>query len=343
MLFIGPFPQPVHGQSLATQSIFDFFKNQEFIIRKIDVAATGWRKLIMHLYAFFIVLFAPKTAVYMSLNSNKGLILNILIILAARLKSSELYLHYHAYDHIRRRSKTLYWLAKIAGRRACHIVLGQTMAHDLQQSVDFEINTFVLNNSKLIHLNSVVVQAKNSSVRLGHLSNLTQEKGLTTTIDTAIYLQDYFPIELHLAGPSSSKYVNNEILRAKEALGENLKYLGPLYGQAKDQFYADIDYFIFPSQYKNEAEPLVVLEALAAGVPVITSNIGCISDDIGQVGGIALEVNENFAENAKNYLSKIEQNSEYSIASDNAKKRFLELLNESNNQLNALCQRMRKA
>lgn len=343
MIFIGPFPKPVHGQSLATQSIFDFFKDQELSIRKIDVAATGLKKLKMHFYAFLIVLFSPKTAVYMSLNSNKGLILNILIILAARLKSSELYLHYHAYDHIRRRSKTLYWLAKIAGRRACHIVLGQTMAHDLQQNFDFEIDTFVLNNSKLIHLNSVAAQAKHSFVRLGHLSNLTKEKGLTTTIDTAIYLQDYFPIELYLAGPSSSEYVNNEILRAKEVLGENLKYLGPLYGKDKDQFYADIDYFIFPSQYKNEAEPLVVLEALAAGIPVIASNIGCISDDIGAVGGIALEVNGHFAENAKTYLLKIQENGEYYQASVNAKKRFLELLNESIDQLNTLCQRMRKA
>lgn len=342
MIFIGPFPHPVHGQSLATQSIFDYFKSQGLSIRKIDVAAKGLKKLVMHFFAFLFVLFAPKTAIYISLNSNKGLILNILIIAAARLKSSDLYLHYHAYDHIRRQTKTLYWLAKIAGRSTCHIVLGQTMEDDLRKCFDFEIDTFVLNNSKLITNNEKITQNRIKKVRLGHLSNLTQEKGLTTTIDTAIYLKNHFPVELVLAGPSSSDYVNSEIFRAKDAFDSSLKYLGPVYDQAKDQFYADIDYFIFPSQYKNEAEPLVVLEALAAGVPVIASNIGCISDDIGVGGGIALDVNESFAENAKKYLSRIEQNSEYSLASNNAKKRFLELLNESNDQLYILCERMRK-
>lgn len=340
MIFIGPFPKPVHGQSLATQSMFEFFSQAGFNQKKIDVSATGIKKIIAHLYAFIVILFSEKTSVYISLNSNNGLILNVLLVLAARLKNSNLYLHYHAYDHIRRRSKVLYWLTKLAGKRACHIVLGQTMANDLQKSVGFQLDTFVLNNSKLIEQNKFHAQPKESVIRLGHLSNLTKEKGLTATIDTAIYLKNYFSIELHLAGPATSEYVNDEIQRAKAAFGESLKYLGPLYGQDKDQFYASIDYFIFPSQYKNEAEPLVVLEALAAGVPVIASRIGCIADDIGSVGGISLNVDDHFAYNTKMYLYEIENNLQYSQASFDAKQRFIELLEISTNQLNLLSKRM---
>lgn len=342
MIFIGPFPKPVHGQSLATQSMFEFFSQAGFNQKKIDVSATGIKKIIAHLYAFVVILFSEKTSVYISLNSNNGLILNVLLVVAARLKNSNLYLHYHAYDHIRRRSKVLYWLTKLAGKRACHIVLGQTMANDLQKSVGFELDTFVLNNSKLIEQNKFHAQPKESVIRLGHLSNLTKEKGLTATIDTAIYLKNYFSIELHLAGPATSEYVNDEIQRAKAAFGESLKYLGPLYGQDKDQFYASIDYFIFPSQYKNEAEPLVVLEALAAGVPVIASNIGCISDDIDSTGGISLSMDENFKPKVKHYLSQIEHENKYFQASINAKNRFLELLMTSQDQLELLVERMRK-
>jgi glycosyltransferase involved in cell wall biosynthesis len=342
MIFIGPFPKPVHGQSLATQSMFEFFLDVGFSLKKVNVSSTGLRKILEHIYACLVILFSSKTAVYISLNSNKGLILNILLVLVARLKGSKLYLHYHAYDHIRRKSKVLYWLTKLAGKNACHIVLGETMAKDLRQCTDFELDTCIVNNSKLINLNSFAEKPRSSFIKIGHLSNLTQEKGLTDTIDVAIYLKDFFSIKLYLAGPTTSEYVQEEISRAKEVLGENIEYLGPLYGEAKDKFYSEIDYFIFPSQYKNEAEPLVVLEALSAGIPVIASNIGCISDDIDSTGGISLSMDENFKPNVKHYLSQIEHENKYFQASINAKNRFLELLMTSQDQLELLVERMRK-
>lgn len=342
MIFIGPFPKPVHGQSLATQSMFEFFLQVGFALKKVDVSATGLKKVIMHIYAFFIILFSAKTSVYISLNSNNGLILSVLLVLAARLKGSSLYLHYHAYDHIRRQSKVLYWLTKLAGKNACHIVLGETMARDLRKCTDFELDTCIVNNSKLIQLNSSAEKQRSKFIKIGHLSNLTKEKGLTDSIDTAIYLNDFFLIKLYLAGPATSEYVQEEIKRAKDALGENLEYLGPLYGENKDKFYSDIDYFIFPSQYKNEAEPLVVLEALSAGVPVIASQIGCITDDIGYSGGISLSIDEAFKSNVKDYLNQIEKDTNYSKASMDAKNRFEELLVISKDQLQLLVERMRK-
>lgn len=342
MIFIGPFPKPVHGQSLATQSMFEFFLQVGFALKKVDVSATGLKKVIMHIYAFFIILFSAKTSVYISLNSNNGLILSVLLVLAARLKGSSLYLHYHAYDHIRRQSKVLYWLTKLAGKNACHIVLGETMARDLRKCTDFELDTCIVNNSKLIQLNSPAEKQRSKFIKIGHLSNLTKEKGLTDSIDTAIYLNDFFLIKLYLAGPATSEYVQEEIKRAKDALGENLEYLGPLYGENKDKFYSDIDYFIFPSQYKNEAEPLVVLEALSAGVPVIASQIGCIADDIGYSGGISLSIDEAFKSNVKDYLNQIEKDTNYSKASMDAKNRFEELLVISKDQLQLLVERMRK-
>jgi glycosyltransferase involved in cell wall biosynthesis len=342
MIFIGPFPKPVHGQSLATQSMFDFLNSESIAIRKIDVSGTGLKKIMMHIYAFLTILFTGKTSVYISLNSNNGLILNIFLVLAARLRGSKLCLHYHAYDHIRRKTLVLYWLAKLSGKYTCHIVLGQTMANDLKESVGFNLDTFILNNSKLIKQSHGVSQKTAHIIRLGHLSNLTKEKGLTTTIDTAIYLNNLFNIKLYLAGPAESDYVKSEIQRAKDKLGDNIKYLGPLYGDDKDKFYRSIDYFIFPSQYKNEAEPLVVLEALAAGVPVIASDVGCIADDISSTGGISIKVDDNFVENTKQYLIRMEEENNYKNASLNARHRYLELLEISGDQLNKLSEKMKQ-
>ncbi len=55
-------------------------------------------------------------------------------------------------------------------------------------------------------------------------------------------------------------------------------YCGPLYGEAKDKFYDSLDVLLFPTDYANEAEPLVIHEAIRAGISVIACERGAIAD-----------------------------------------------------------------
>ena len=45
-------------------------------------------------------------------------------------------------------------------------------------------------------------------------------------------------------------------------------------------FYTQLDLLVFPTMYVNESEPFVILEALAHGVPVITTPRGCIASSL---------------------------------------------------------------
>lgn len=336
MIFIGPFPDPVHGQSLATQNLYDFLKRENLNIQTVNVSGSLFRKILMNLYASILIFFSKKTSVYISLNSNKGLILNLLMVFSARVRNFEVFLHYHAYDHIRRKTLTLKLLSRISGGKAQHIVLGKAMEDDLKDCIGYNSKIIILNNSKLIHQKYNKKSNELSLIRLGHLSNLTKEKGLTITINTAIYLSKFLNIELYLAGPATSEEIKNEIIRAKEALGSALIYLGPIYDDRKNNFYDHINFFIFPSQYKNEAEPLVVLEALAAGIPVIASDIGCISGDLSNKGGVVFKTDESFPQSSYKYLEGIQRNKAYNRSSLNAREQFLDLLNQSDNQLRSL-------
>ena len=45
-------------------------------------------------------------------------------------------------------------------------------------------------------------------------------------------------------------------------------------------FWKDADIFVFPTYYHNECFPLVILEAMEQGLPVISTNEGGIRDEV---------------------------------------------------------------
>ena len=54
-------------------------------------------------------------------------------------------------------------------------------------------------------------------------------------------------------------------------LGEMVDFVGQLTGDEKWQAYADADVFFFPTHYASEATPLVIMEALGMGLPVLST------------------------------------------------------------------------
>ncbi len=51
-----------------------------------------------------------------------------------------------------------------------------------------------------------------------------------------------------------------------------------MFGKEKDRIFRKCDVFIFPTYYKNECFPLVLLEAMQYKLPVITTDEGGIPD-----------------------------------------------------------------
>jgi glycosyltransferase involved in cell wall biosynthesis len=80
--------------------------------------------------------------------------------------------------------------------------------------------------------------------------------------------------------------MDGEIRRALEACArdfpENFEWLGPVDSETRDGLLSGADLFLFPTRYANEAQPLVLIEALEAGVPVLANDRGCIGDMLGR-------------------------------------------------------------
>lgn len=335
LLAIGPFPPPVHGQSLATEHLVEGFATAGISVLRVDVSGSLGGKLIAHLLALFRVL-AGRGPCYISLNSNSGIWLSLALLAVARIRGRPTLLHYHSYALVRRRSVAVALLVQLSGKRSKHIVLGPRMAAALQEHYPHLAGrTLVLNNSGLIDpAGSPRRREMGPRLRLGFLGNLTLEKGIDTAVEVTRRLVDAgHSCTLIVAGPVSSPGAAEALQSARTSLGEHLIYRGAVYGLAKKEFFEEVDILLFPSRYRNEASPLVLMEAMANGIPAVATAVGCIPDDLADKGGRTVD---NFVSEAPTVISAI--GARLGHHSLQARQRFEELLGEHKVSVTALRQ-----
>lgn len=296
--FIGAFPPPVHGQSYCNLILAEQLEECGLQLQRIDLGEQGrsglsgkLARLEGHMLAFWTLIsgFGPA---YISANSNRGLWLTALMALAGRLRRRTLLIHHHSYSRARIREAAMVALAKAGGQHAIQLALCDCMAEGLKAQVPEIARILTLNNTMLIDkaLQRIAKPDFVLPVTIGHLSNLTLEKGIGRFVDAAIDLANRRDdVNFLVAGPATHPETQACLKRAKASLKDRFRYLGPVYDQEKHEFFKQTDIFAFPSTYKNEAQPLVLFEAMACGVRCISSTRGCMADDMGNAGTVLPE------------------------------------------------------
>ncbi|MEZ4702143.1 MAG: glycosyltransferase family 4 protein [Rhodothermales bacterium] len=112
------------------------------------------------------------------------------------------------------------------------------------------------------------------SLRILFLSNMIASKGYLDVVEAADLLRrDGIPFELRMIG----RWIDPEDRRAFEQrvagdLAASITHLGAVSDRAAIRgHHAWADVFLFPTYYPTEAQPLVLLEAMSAGTPVVTT------------------------------------------------------------------------
>ena len=73
-------------------------------------------------------------------------------------------------------------------------------------------------------------------------------------------------------------------------------YHGRKYGKEKEDFLRKASMFVFPTFYFNECFPLVILEAMMYGLPVISTDEGGIKDEVADgVNGFVVKTENTYA------------------------------------------------
>ncbi len=299
-------PKPVHGMSNVNLAVLNKANKLGLKPRVINTVPSYAARLFntrlwslfkivhtLYCYAHLLLLsfFNIKGVVYRPINGGTGQVYDLLYILLCRLFLNKIYIHHHSFNYLNDKSVLFLVLNKLAGPSAVHVVLGERMGELLTQLYGIEdSNIKVVSNLSLFASKSIVNSNQDSEqVVLGHLANLCIEKGVGVFIDVCRALKVMnVDFKAKVAGPFADEAARNAVLKAAEELPE-IEYLGPLYAKQKEAFYESIDCFVFPSMYKNEAEPLVLYEAALSGGYLMGSRRGCMQDVISRLAGSSIE------------------------------------------------------
>lgn len=315
LLIVGTFPPPSTGASVANAAVMGYLVSVGARVVSLDTAPkTLDRRLsrrlgrvpkLVRAWARIIELRVKERkrqcTVYLSAAGGWGLAYDVLTILLARILRFEILVHHHNWTYFDRSSALAHVVMWLGGKRAHHIVLCDGMGRLLEKRYGI-LRWEVLSNIFLVK-QPLRPRIRKKLRTVGFISNLTVEKGTLKILELArlIRRRRWGDVNVVLAGPCSDTSLTAE-LRAAERDGL-IEWRGAVYGDEKESFWNEVDVFVFPSSYANEAEPIVVWEAMTSGSPVIAYGRGCIADQLGGQG-VIVATREDFSTVAMGYLQK---------------------------------------
>lgn len=303
---VGAFPPPVLGMAAINAAVRDMFVAAGASPLSLDVSATTLtRTLAVRLTRLPRIVRAVLTllvgahetgdSLYMSVSGGLGQLYEVVFVLCARMHGLRLYLHHHSFAYLNRPSLLSWLLFRLAGRSAVHIALSRHMAKRLKRLYRVKRAMPISNSVFLPRLVPGQYPKRLELRTLGFMSNLSREKGLFEFLDLMRQVRaSGLPVRALLAGPFQDASTEEE---ARELLStmEMVDYVGPRYGQDKESFFSGIDVFVFPTHYRNEAEPIVIHEAMSRGIPVLAHGRGCIPEIVSPDSGFVIDPAAPFA------------------------------------------------
>jgi glycosyltransferase involved in cell wall biosynthesis len=294
----GAFPPPVHGFSNAMQAVFSVFRangaDPVKVVTSMGAEGSVIGRILRALFGATagigtILRESRRCRVYYTgLAGGSRQIFDAAFLLTAKLCRMRCVLHHHSFAYISQSNTLAKICFRLAGRDACHVALCRCMADQLQKRYGLREPIRVISNAALIDLPTMAAPRPGAEqpLTIGYISSISHAKGADTFLQIARELAlENLKIVFRAAGPPHDEELSTQFRElAQEA--SYFQYAGPVYGLAKEEFYGSLDILLFPTIYVNEAEPIVILEAMSSGAVVIANDRGCIRSMIGSKAGV---------------------------------------------------------
>lgn len=290
IIIVGLAPPPYHGQSIATGMLFDHdwagLNVEKLPVRySKDVTQIGKPSLskVFHMFGLVIdcwkLRFRSKAKVLYytpASGSFVPFVRDVVFLLFCRPLFKRVLLHYHA-------GGLPEWLEESFMKRTLGKIIFGRGAWSISLTEGVSVPSLEMGASRLlVQPNGVVVpdrilnsQRENGeSFNILFLGNLYEDKGVFEAIESASKLgeQTDVSITLTVVGAFPNDSAEKELRQAAEKAHCDVSFLGIRKGEEKWDEFLRADVFLFPSFYSCENQPLVILEAMAAGLPIVASS-----------------------------------------------------------------------
>ena len=351
---VGHFPPPVHGLSVGTERFTSLMEERGEVIRMDISGERHGRSLRHHLVrisrtARAAVELARSArrgeALYLACDAGPGMLYTSTILLVARARGLERFVHHHSYVYVNRRSRLMSLLVRVAGSATTHVVTCGDQARRFRQHYRGVARTRVLPIVYVLDPLPPPVSRPPTQGRplvLGHLGNLTVEKGLVRAAETVRELERRgLDAQLELAGPSPTPPDACDLAEVVGGGAGRVSHRGAVFGAAKEAFLDEIDVFLFPTLYRNESFGIVAAEAMAHGVPLVAFRAGCLDRSWVGDGGLVLDHDQDFAARAADQVERwVEQPDALAAASVAAYRRASEARRDASAAARALIEEL---
>jgi glycosyltransferase involved in cell wall biosynthesis len=298
VLVFGKLPPPYIGPSVATQILLRSKLREEFDIVHFDLSdhrnykTLGKIDLMNFWIAFrqyfllpwYLARYRPDL-VYMPFGQTTvSYYRDSVFLLLIKLFRKKVVCHLRGgnFDNWYRGASvfTRWYVRRIHSLVDAQIILGENLRHLFNWLMP-DSRIFVVPNGGNFPIPEV--RKRDGIFRALFLGNLLESKGVVDFLKASeiIALSGYRDTEFVLAGENREARTVEFIDRfIREHPDVRVRMPGPLTGEDKFRLLAECDVLVFPTYYVNEGHPWVIVESMAAGLPVISTDHAAIPETV---------------------------------------------------------------
>jgi glycosyltransferase involved in cell wall biosynthesis len=242
---------------------------------------------IVGFFRFMVQLFINRPDIVHLHTSERGsFVRKGLLIWMSKMFRIPVVLHMHGgefHEYFANAGSPLQWLIRVTLERADVVIaLGNAWAKRLKEAAP---NAHIEVVPNAIRPNVPVDQTNASEVQVVFLGELCQRKGTSVLLDAwaeMVAHANVAPAKLTIGGWGEIDRANDQI--GALGIGKSVHIVGWLSAPDVQQLLASTHVLALPSL--NEGQPMVILEAMARGICVVSTTVGGIPEMVGDSEGV---------------------------------------------------------
>ena len=314
LILVGPLPPPYCGQAVMFKALVEELERRRIRFRVVNLAGCGkdrggkatlWRMVeyVFILFDFIRKAVGRRKVVYITIaQSLIGFWRDLFMIWFSSLLGHRIICHLKGgnYDNFyRQQPKWIRWLIRMTLLRAHSLlVLGERLRRmydfepRLQSKLQVVPNGLPFEIQSDLSFKQLPAQG-GEPVRILFLSNLIESKGYFDVLESVRILVREFgvPVQCHFCGEfltnaADDRRVKNtdqaremvqEFVRAND-LSASVVLQGVVTGEEKLRLLEQAHFFVLPTSYNNEGQPVSIIEAIAFATVVVATDYRAIPD-----------------------------------------------------------------